>query len=78
MGDMRALAIKNHLSREMGARRISIKALAEQADLAYGTVFALYHDQASRIEFATLDKLCRALGCGVADLLEYMPGEQAA
>ena len=75
---MRLVAIRNNLSREMGARRVSIKSVAEQAGLAYGTVFALYHDQASRIEFETLDKLCRVLNCKVSDLLEYVPDEPAA
>jgi putative transcriptional regulator len=75
---MELVTIRNHLSREMGARRMSIKALAERAGLAYGTVFALYHDQASRIEFETLDKLCRALDCKVEDLLEYAPAEPPA
>jgi putative transcriptional regulator len=75
---MHIVAIHNHLSREMGARRLSIKEVAERAGLAYGTVFGLYHDQAKRIEFATLDKLCRALSCAVSDLLEYTPEESVA
>lgn len=75
---MEPVTIRNHLSREMGARRVSIKALAEEAGLAYGTVFALYHDQASRIEFETLNKLCRALDCKISDLLEYTPDDEVA
>jgi putative transcriptional regulator len=75
---MHIVPIHNHLSREMGARRLSIKEVAERAGLAYGTVFGLYHDQAKRVEFATLDKLCRALSCAVSDLLEYTPEESAA
>jgi putative transcriptional regulator len=62
----------------MGARRINIKTLADRAGLAYGTVFALYHAQAKRIEFETLDKLCRVLECNVNDLVEYVPDERGA
>lgn len=34
------------------------------------TVSALESGKQQRVDFATLDRLCAALGCGIADLLE--------
>ncbi len=78
---MERLAIRNHVSRELGARRLTIKELARQSGLSYGTLFALYHDKTRGIDFSTLDALCRTLGVQISDLLEYVPdapGETAA
>jgi len=75
---MRAVAIRNHLSRVMGERRLKIQDVADRSGLAYTTVFALYHDKARRIDLATLDALCRALGVQVSDLFEYVPDTPAA
>ena len=75
---MRAVAIRNHLSRVMGERRLKIQDVADRSGLAYTTVFALYHDKVRRVDLATLDALCRALGVQVGDLLEYVPDTPAA
>ncbi len=75
---MDTLSIRNHVSRELGARRLTIQEVADRAGLSYGALWALYHDKTRRIEFTTLDALCRTLKCGVADLLEYEPDEPAA
>lgn len=72
------MAIRNHVSREMGARRLSIKDLTAQSGLSYGTLFALYHDRTRGIDFHTLDALCRTLNVQVGELLEYVPDEPAA
>jgi putative transcriptional regulator len=41
--------------------------------LAYSTVNDLCNDKPRRIELATLDVLCEALNCTIADILEYVP-----
>jgi putative transcriptional regulator len=63
--------IVNHLSRVMGEQRINMHRLARESGVSYSSLHALYHDQVKRVDFATLDKLCRALGVGVGELLEY-------
>jgi len=65
--------IVNHLSRELGARRLTMQEVARRAGLSYTTVHDLYHDRAKRLDLETLDKLCAALGVGVGDLFEYQP-----
>ena len=72
------MAIRNRISRAMGERRLKIADLARLSGLSYQTVFDLYHGKARRIDLATLDKLCRALGVQVGELFEYVPDEPAA
>jgi putative transcriptional regulator len=31
----------------------------------------LYHEKADMVRFDTIERICRALNCTVADLLEY-------
>jgi putative transcriptional regulator len=71
-----ATAIRNHLSRVMGGRRLKIQDVASRSGLAYTTVFALYHDKARRIDLSTLDALCHTLDAQVGDLFEYVPDER--
>ena len=70
---MTATVIRNRLSALMGERRISQRELQRRTGLSYTTINELYHDRAKRLDFETLDKLCRALDCQVSDRLEYRP-----
>ena len=63
--------IVNRLSRLLGDRRMSIAELQRRTGLAYTTVYRLYQGQTDRIDFETLDKLCRALEVTPNDILEY-------
>ncbi len=74
---MGSVAIRNHLSRVMGERRLKIQDVASRSGLAYTTVFTLYHDKARRIDLATLKALCRTLDAQVGDLFEYVPDEDS-
>ena len=70
------MAIINRLSREMGARRLTMLELARRTGLSYSSVHALYHGRTRRLDLETLDRLCRALGVGVGDILEYRESEE--
>lgn len=66
--------IINHLSREMGARRLTIQQVAKASGLAYSTVLDLYHDRAKRMDWRTLDAICKAIGVeSLGELFEYRP-----
>src|SRR5688572_25245356 len=69
------MPIINRLSTIMGTRRITQSELQRQTGLHYTTINDLYHDRAKRLDVDTLEKLCRALGVGVGDILEYQPGD---
>jgi putative transcriptional regulator len=55
---------------------ISQTELQLRTGLAYSTVNDLYHGKVRRVELATLNSLCEALECDVADLLSYERDKQ--
>lgn len=65
--------IVNRLSRILGERRISIAELQRQTGLSYVTLHSLYSDKSTRVDFKTLDLICRALGIQPGDILEHAP-----
>jgi putative transcriptional regulator len=69
------MSIRSNLSRELGIRRLSISEASRLSGVSYATLFKLYHDRSTRVDYETLDGLCRALGCQVSDILEYVPDE---
>jgi putative transcriptional regulator len=64
--------IRCKLSRILGERRMHILELKRQTGLSYTTLSSLYHEKTSRIDFNTIDAICRALGVQVGDLFEYV------
>ena len=64
------------LSTLMGMRRVSIQDIHSATGLSRNTISCLYHDRATRVDYATLERLCSYFHCDVADLLEYSPGNQ--
>lgn len=68
--------IVNRLSRILGERRISIAELQRMTGLSYVTLHSLYSDKSTRIDFATLNKICRALSVTTSDILEYQPDQE--
>ncbi len=66
-----AVMIESKLSRLLGERRIKISELAERSGVSRQTLWKLYHDRTERVDFHTLDAICRTLGVGVGDILEY-------
>lgn len=63
--------IVNRLSRLLGERRMSISELQRRTGLSYVTLHNLYSDKSHRVDFKTLDSICRALEVQPGDLLEY-------
>ncbi len=49
----------------------------EKFDISRNTVKALVANANARIDYPTLDKLCRGLGVTPGDLIEYVPDEEA-
>jgi len=65
--------IRNNISTIIGLRRLNISEVAKQTGLSYNTIYNLYYDKTSGVDFATLNKLCFTLDCTVNDLLKYIP-----
>jgi putative transcriptional regulator len=69
--------IKCYLSRILGERRISQRALAKVTGLSTATVNKIYNETWARIDRATILQLCKALGVQVGELFEYVETESA-
>jgi putative transcriptional regulator len=69
--------IVSHLSRILGDRRIKQRELALKAGLSLNTVANIYHDRWGMIDRETLDRVCKALGVEIADLLEYVSEDES-
>lgn len=65
--------IKSKLHKLMGENKYKIQDVHEKTGLNRNTIANLYNEKISRIDFDTLDKLCRLFNCSVCDLLEYAP-----
>jgi len=63
--------IKCHLSKLMGERKLKIADVARDLDVHRNTITLLYYEEAKRIDFDVLDKLCKYFKCTVDELIEY-------
>lgn len=58
-----------------GQKPWRVRELAEAADLSPSVVSGLITNRAEQVQFKTLYKLCKTLGCTPGDLLEYTPDD---
>lgn len=66
-----AVPIRCNLSTLMGKNRYKIQDVCEKTGLARGTVSNLYHDKMQRIDYDTLEKLCKLFNCQANSILEF-------
>lgn len=64
--------IKCSLAELLGARKLKISDVVRDTGINRSTVTRLYHETTSRIDFETLETLCRYLECDVSELLEVV------
>lgn len=62
--------IKCHLSAILGVKRLKIADVVRDSGINRNTITRLYHETNNRIDFDTLETLCRYLECDISDLLE--------
>ena len=65
--------LKNHLSKLMGEKRYTIIEVSRKTGLTTSTISNLYNDKVKRLDFDTLEKLCKVFNCQPNDLFEYIP-----
>lgn len=63
--------VKSNLSILMGIEKMKIQDVCNATGLARNTVANLYKDTAARIDYNTIEKLCKLFHCKVGDLLTY-------
>ena len=67
-----------HLDRLLEARALTLVELSERAGITAVNLSVLKNDRARAIRFSTLVAVCRALDCGVGDLLEIIPAQSCS
>ncbi len=65
--------IRIHLSRLLGEKRWTQAYLSQMTGIRPNTISDIYNEMAERISLEHLDRICEALECDLADLIEYLP-----
>jgi len=68
--------IKVHLSRILGEKQWSQAKLSRETGIRPSTINEIFHKVAERISFDQLDRICEALNCSAAELIEYIPNRR--
>lgn len=66
------MAIIVNLDVIMAQRKMSATELSEKVGITLPNLSILKTNKAKAIRFSTLDAICKALGCKVADILQYV------
>lgn len=64
-----------HLDVMMAKRKMSLNELSEKVGITLANLSILKNNKAKAIRFSTLEAICRALDCSVADILEFVPDD---
>ena len=67
--------IRIHLDVMMAKRKMSLNELSAKVGITLSNLSILKNNKAKAIRFSTLDAICRALDCSVADIIEFIPNE---
>lgn len=57
------------LSTRLGERRWTQARLAQETGIRAATINEMYHEMTDTISLDKLDRICKALGCNVGDIL---------
>lgn len=67
------MAIRWQVKKLAEDRNMNISQLAEASGMAYSSVLDFWHGRNRRIDLTNIERLCKALSCTPADLMEYLP-----
>lgn len=70
------MKVRNRLKFLLHKEGISLLALANKADVNYGTLYNFYHERYNIFNGNLIGKVCKALGCQVHDLI-YIEDNEA-
>ncbi|WP_440453969.1 helix-turn-helix domain-containing protein [Psychrobacter sp. ASPA161_9] len=62
----------NHLPTLLAERRLKVADAVRATGISKTTLHKIYNDQSTRIDFDTIDKLCKYLEVEVGDIFEYV------
>ena len=70
------MSIECRLSVLMGEKRYNMQNVMDKSGLDRTTVSNLYHDRLKRIDYGTLDKICKLFECTPSDVLRFTNDEE--
>ena len=62
-----------HLDVMMAKRKMSLNELSDKVGITLANLSILKNNKAKAIRFSTLEAICEALDCSVADIMEFVP-----
>lgn len=62
-----------HLDVMMARRKMSLGELSDKVGITLANLSILKNNKAKAIRFSTLEAICQALDCSVADIIEFIP-----
>ena len=62
-----------HLDVMMAKRKMSLNELSDKVGITLANLSILKNNKAKAIRFSTLEAICAALDCSVADIMEFVP-----
>lgn len=65
-----------HIDVMLAKRKMSLTELSERVGITMANLSILKTGKARAVRLETLNRLCAALDCQPADLLEYLPGKE--
>lgn len=68
--------IRINLSILLGKKKMTQAELSRKTGIRPNTINALYHEYIKYMHRNDLDKICEALECDIAELLEYVPNKE--
>lgn len=60
----------------LAERKLRVADVVRATKLSKTTLHKLYNEESKRIDFETINTLCRFLDCQVGDLFEYVEDEE--
>ena len=69
--------VKIYLSKLLGERKLTQNDLAQMTGIRPTTIGEIYHELIQRINIDHIDKICKALGCTISELMEYVPDDHS-
>lgn len=64
--------IRINLDVVMAQRKMSLNELSVRVGITLANLSILKNNKAKAIRFSTLDAICKALDCGIDEILEYV------
>jgi len=71
------IVINCNLAVLLAKKKLKVSDAVRATGISQSTLLRLYHEQTTRIDYETIDKLCDFFNIDVGELLEHVPNHKA-